>query len=107
MSVDDYLDLYNYAKAINDGQWQADIIESLKELSTVPEVPQIKEDIGSMTDLWARFDAVNIMIMKLFEKLRQDDDSQQQQEWKEQLLELKVERSLLSKEILNRYIRIR
>ncbi|WP_340008948.1 hypothetical protein MHH52_12615 [Paenibacillus sp. FSL K6-0276] len=105
MSVDDYLDLLNYAKAINDGQWQADIIESLKNLSAVSEAPQVQEE--SVIELWSQFDAVNILIMKLFEKLRENEDSEQVFQWKEQLLELKLERSILSKKILNRYIRIR
>lgn len=105
MSVDDYLDLLNYAKAINDGQWQADIIESLKNLNTVSEEPQVQEE--SVIELWSQFDSVNILIMKLFEKLRKNEDSDEVLQWNEQLLELKLERSILSKKILNRYIRIR
>jgi hypothetical protein len=105
MSVDDYLDLLNYAKAINDEQWQADIIESLKNLNAASEDHQVQEE--SVIELWSQFDAVNILIMKLFEKLRKNEDSEQQFHWKEQLWELKLERSLLSKKILNRYIRIR
>lgn len=46
MSVDDYLDLLNYAKAINDGQWQADIIESLKNLSAVSEAPRFRKKVS-------------------------------------------------------------
>ncbi|OMC74788.1 hypothetical protein BK121_01810 [Paenibacillus odorifer] len=105
MSVDDYLDLLNYAKAIKDGQWQADIIERLKNLSAAAESPQIQEE--SVIELWSRFDAINIMIMKLFEKLQENEHSEQQFQWKEQLWELRLERSILSKKILNRYIRIR
>ncbi|MBY3620567.1 hypothetical protein HGO21_13505 [Acinetobacter sp. CUI P1] len=105
MSVDDYLDLLNYAKAINDGQWQADIIESLKNLNTVSEEPQIQEE--SVIELWSQFDSVNILIMELFEKLRKNEESDEVLHWKEQLLQLKLERSILSKKILNRYIRIR
>ncbi|CAH1059567.1 hypothetical protein [Paenibacillus pseudetheri] len=105
MSVDDYLDLLNYAKAINDGQWQTDIIESLKNLNTESEEPQVQEE--SVIELWSQFDSVNILIMKLFEKLRKNEESDEVLHWKEQLLELKLERSILSKKILNRYIRIR
>lgn len=105
MLVDDYLDLYNYAKAINDEQWQADIIERLNHWIEVTEACPVQEE--SVTELWARFDALNIMIKKLFHKLQENEDSEQQFQWKEQLWELKLERSMLSKKILNRYIRIR
>lgn len=105
MSIDDYLDLLNYAKAINDGQWQADIIERLKNFNTVTEAPPIKEE--SVIELWSQFDAVNILIKELLDRLREHEDSEQQLQWKEQLWELKLARSILSKKILNRYIRIR
>lgn len=60
-----------------------------------------------MIELWSQFDAVNILIKELLDRLREHEDSEHQLQWKEQLWELKLERSILSKKILNRYIRIR
>lgn len=37
MSIDDYLDLLNYAKAINDEQWQADLLEQLNNYEMLAE----------------------------------------------------------------------
>lgn len=48
MSVNDYLDLYNYAKAINDGQWQADIIEKLKNFKEASEERERVEHVGTL-----------------------------------------------------------
>lgn len=106
MSIDDYLDLLNYAKAINDRQWQADIIESLKNFKAVSdEDPQDPKQ--SVIELWTQFDAINVLIMELLDKLREHEQSEEQQRWREQLWALKMERNIVSKKILNRYIKIR
>lgn len=106
MSIDDYLDLLNYAKAINDRQWQADIIESLKNFKAVSdEDPQDQQK--SVIELWTQFDAINVLIMELLDKLREHEHSEEQQQWREQLWALKMERNIVSKKILNRYIKIR
>ncbi len=106
MSIDDYLDLLNYAKAINDRQWQADIIENLKNFKEVSdEDPQNQKQ--SVIELWTQFDAINVLIMDLLDKLREHEQSEEQQQWREQLWALKMERNIVSKKILNRYIKIR
>lgn len=67
MSVDDYLDLLNYAKAINDGQWQADIIDRLNKLSKNSHAETTEQ---SVKELWIQFDDINAILMDLFNKLR-------------------------------------
>lgn len=67
MSVDDYLDLLNYAKAINDGQWQADIIDRLNKLSKASHAETTEQ---SVNELWIQFDDINAILMDLFNKLR-------------------------------------
>lgn len=103
MSVDDYLDLLNYAKAINDGQWQADILESLKQLNTASLALKTEQ---SVKELWVQFDDVNAVLMDLFNKLRENEASGEQYRWKERIWELKLERIQLSKLIQKKYIRI-
>lgn len=104
MSVDDYLDLLNYAKAINDGQWQADIIESLKNLKATSEEYRREENVR---ELWNRFDDINRNLLVLFDKLRQNEGSEDSYRWKEQIWELKMERITIAKQIQERYIKIR
>ncbi|ASA23301.1 hypothetical protein [Paenibacillus donghaensis] len=102
MSVDDYLDLLNYAKAINDGQWQEEIIESLKNLKA--STP-LEKDEQSVRELWSRFDDVNASLLDLFNKLRENEGSGEQSRWKEEIWELKLERVKLSNKIQKKYIR--
>lgn len=106
MSIDDYLDLLNYAKAINDRQWQADIIVSLKNFKAVSDVDR-QDQNKSVIELWTHFDAINVLIMELLDKLRKHKHSEEQQQWREQLWALKMERNIVSKKILNRYIKIK
>lgn len=103
MSVDDYLDLLNYAKAINDGQWQADIIDRLNKLSKASHAETTEQ---SVKELWIQFDDINAILMDLFNKLRESADPVEQYLWKEKVWELKQERINLSKKIQSRYIRI-
>ena len=104
MSIDDYLDLLNYAKAINDGQWQADIIECLKNFNETSEELTREENVR---ELWSRFDHINLKLLKLFDKLRENEGSEDSYRWKEQIWELKMERITLAKQIQERYIKIR
>ncbi|OMD54296.1 hypothetical protein [Paenibacillus odorifer] len=103
MSVDDYLDLLNYAKAINDGQWHADIIDRLNKLSKASHAETTEQ---SVNELWIQFDDINAILMDLFNKLRESADPVEQYRWKEKVWELKQERINLSKKIQSRYIRI-
>lgn len=103
MSVDDYLDLLNYAKAINDGQWQVDIIDRLNKLSKASHAETTEQ---SVNELWIQFDDINAILMDLFNKLRESVDPVAQYRWKEKIWELKQERINLSKKIQSRYIRI-
>ncbi|MFE4709325.1 hypothetical protein ACFRAM_00510 [Paenibacillus sp. NPDC056722] len=104
MSVDDYLDLLNYAKAINDGQWQADIIERLNNLPAASAQKQREE---SVRELWVQFDDVNAVLVELFNKLRENEPTEDQNSLKEKIWELKLERIRLAKRIQSKYIGIR
>ncbi len=101
MSVDDYLDLLNYAKAINDGQWQADILDRLKLLNTASLAEKTEQ---SVKELWVQFDEINTMLMELFSKQRENGNSGEQ--YREKIWELKLERINLSKKIQMKFITI-
>ncbi|WP_238655185.1 hypothetical protein [Paenibacillus piscarius] len=104
MLIDDYLDLLNYAKSINDEQWQADLLECLKNYADHSEE---QSQADSVRALWSRFDDINVLLMELFNKLRAEEDSPESGPWKEQIWELKMERIYVAKQLQERYIRIR
>ncbi|ETT63144.1 MULTISPECIES: hypothetical protein [Paenibacillus] len=104
MSIDDYLDLLNYAKAINDEQWQADLLEQLKNYEALVEE---KKQVDSVRALWTRFDDINGLLMQLFDKLREHEDTPDSALWKERIWELKMERIHVAKQLQARYIKIR
>lgn len=104
MSIDDYLDLLNYAKQINDGHWQADIIKTLKNFKHTPEGEL--QRVEHVRELWSRFDQVNQMLLELFDKLRDEEDAEDSGRWKEKIWELKMERITLAKQIQKQYIKI-
>lgn len=94
MSIDDYLDLYNYAKQIGDAGWQAELIESLrKEAGTTESERRQKE-------LQCRFEDINIVLKELFSKLENGEgDENQMLAWKERMIELKLERIFLARKM--------
>lgn len=100
MSVDDYLDLYNYAKEIGDADWQADLIQSLRILTSITESDRQEQNIKEM---WNRYDDINKVLLELYDKLRTGGDDNQTQAWKERVWELKLERILLAKKLQERY----
>ncbi|KHL97270.1 hypothetical protein QW71_02640 [Paenibacillus sp. IHB B 3415] len=104
MSIDDYLDLLNYAIAINDEQWQADLLDRLKNYK---ELAEAQKQVDSVRELWSRFDHINFMLLQLFDKLRDHEDAEGSDRWKEQIWELKMERITVAKQIQERYIKIR
>jgi hypothetical protein len=104
MSIDDYLDLLNYALAINDEQWQADLLDRLKNYKDLAEE---QKQVDTVRELWTRFDHINLMLLQLFDKLKDDENAENSDQWKEQIWELKMERITVAKQIQERYIKIR
>ncbi|AIQ13095.1 hypothetical protein [Paenibacillus durus] len=104
MSVDDYLDLYNYAKQLGDAQWQADLLTSLKNFKNMTEA-EIREQ--KVREMWLRFDHINANLLELFDKLRTGGDDNQARAWRERVWELKLERISLAKELQDKYIHLR
>lgn len=60
-----------------------------------------------MRALWSRFDDINLLLMQLFDKLREQEDTTDSGLWREQMWELKMERIHVAKQLQARYIKIR
>ncbi|MDO3408263.1 hypothetical protein QWJ34_00630 [Saccharibacillus sp. CPCC 101409] len=103
MSVDDYLDLYNYAKSINDAEWQNSLVDSMLRLAAA--APASEQD-RTLAQLWERFDRINADLLNLFARVRLESRSAHQSGWIEQIWELKQERINVSQQIRGRYIRV-
>lgn len=101
MNIDDYLDLYNYAKSLGDADWQASITESLTLL--LSSSASFEDD--ELTTLWSRFDRINEELKQLFLNMRAHTDSTRIREWEEKVWELKMERIIVSQHIRLRGVR--
>ncbi|CAM4169145.1 hypothetical protein [Saccharibacillus endophyticus] len=101
MFVDDYLDLYNYAKSIGDAEWQASLTALLAEQLASP-APSAEE--AKLAALWERFDQINEELKDLFLKMRTHSDSAYSGRWEERVWELKLERIVVSQNIRFRHV---
>ncbi len=101
MNVDDYLDLYNYARSLGDAEWQASIAESLKLILSAP----VFSEEAELSTLWSRFDRINEELKQLFLNMRTHADSIRIREWEEKVWELKMERIIVSQHIRFRGVR--
>jgi hypothetical protein len=97
--VDDYLDLYNYAKHIGDVQWQQQISEALqnKEVHIQNQLQVMQEKLKQ--DLWKMFDSVNRNMLQIYEELRKSQDAKQVEDLRKQVWELKTQRIDISRKI--------
>ncbi|MGF7035027.1 hypothetical protein J2T17_006019 [Paenibacillus mucilaginosus] len=94
--INDYLDLYNYAKALGDEAWQADILETLR----LHDVSIRREEQAAVREqLWRQFDALNLRLLELYARLREADSGESAEELQGQIWALKVERIRLTNRI--------
>ncbi|MEJ8306308.1 hypothetical protein [Saccharibacillus sacchari] len=103
MSVDDYLDLYNYAKSIGDTEWQASLTAALTELLSTPSLSAEETKLAA---LWERFDRINEELKTLFLNMRTQSSSAYVGRWEERIWELKMERIVVSQHIRFRHVRV-
>ncbi|MFC4811314.1 hypothetical protein [Paenibacillus sp. GCM10023250] len=94
--VDDYLDLYNYAGAIGDNAWQAEIVEVLRRKDAARD-----ETVRERTkeQLWLQFNAINYKMMELFALMRQSGSSEEEAAIRDSIGQLKLRRLDLVKQI--------
>lgn len=91
LTVDEYLDLYLFAKNLGDIHWQNEIIEQLKNHN--PKSDKTWE----IQALWESFERVNTKILALYKELR--NDSAASEAIGEKLWTLKQQRIEISREI--------
>ncbi|WP_216624754.1 hypothetical protein [Paenibacillus foliorum] len=91
MWVDDYLDLYNYARKLGDTEWQQQILQTLNNKDELRETLQY--------NLWKMFDTINGKMLELYEQLRRSKDSNQIETLREQVWELRNQRIVISRRI--------
>ncbi|AEI41087.1 hypothetical protein [Paenibacillus mucilaginosus] len=87
--VDDYLDLLNMAKRLQDTQWEQELLQTLQEYKrhTAAEI-----HYRFTQELWRRFDEINRRMLELYEKLKANRDQQENRLLQEQVWDLKLER---------------
>ncbi|MCO7125003.1 hypothetical protein NIE88_04335 [Sporolactobacillus shoreicorticis] len=66
LQIDDYLDLYLYAKQLHDDAWQAEIKAKLIEYVRPSQLPAVHEE----KELQEQFTYVNRQILHLYRSLR-------------------------------------
>lgn len=117
-TVNDYLDLLNYAKQLHDVEWQQAILQQLKQLhnsnfslnEALEEIKQIQdtEDTQSIQDvesdttstkLWDRLDEINTNMISLFLAISQSKDEEEKNVLLHALHELKQEQILVSEKL--------
>lgn len=91
LTVDEYLDLYLFAKNLGDIHWQNEIIEQLKNHN------QKTDKTWEIQALWESFERVNTKILALYKELR--NDSAASEAIGEKLWTLKQQRIEISREI--------
>lgn len=92
--INDYLDLYNYAKQIGDVEWQQEIIRVLAQ--SEEETRQLVLT-RKASELWQQFDIINKKMMDLYHQLRTSNDSSELRTLREEVWVLKLERVELSR----------
>jgi hypothetical protein len=93
LDINDYLDLYLYARNIDDILWQNEIIEKLQNLLNGSSLKN--QSLDSDT-LWEKYKYINKEILTLYHQLRDhsiNDDLQ------EKILNLKQQRISLGRQI--------
>ena len=117
-TVNDYLDLLNYAKQLHDVEWQQAILQQLKQLhqsdlslrGNIEEIKDIQntEEIQGLQDikndntsikLWDRLDEINTNMISLFLAISQTKDEEEKNVLLHALHELKQEQILVSEKL--------
>jgi hypothetical protein len=112
-TVNDYLDLLNYAKQLHDVEWQQAIIQQLKQLhnsnfslnETTEKVKGINdvESNPTSTKLWDRLDEINTNMISLFLAISQTKDEEEKNVLLHALHELKQEQIIVSEKLKAQY----
>ncbi|QHW30473.1 hypothetical protein GZH47_06165 [Paenibacillus rhizovicinus] len=94
--VDDHLDMYNFAAALGDEAWQAEIAASMRQLESAYD-----DHMRDLTkeQLWSQFNTINFKMMELFNQMRQSSSSEEESAIRDLIWQLKLQRMDLAKQI--------
>ncbi|TBL76505.1 hypothetical protein [Paenibacillus thalictri] len=95
--VNDYLDLYNYARSIGDSEWEKEIIASLKNKNLLAEYRRNM----ILRDLWKSYDMINRQLLEVFAELRSSAESNREETLQDRWFQLKLERIHVARKILS------
>ncbi|MCK9857222.1 hypothetical protein [Paenibacillus sp. ATY16] len=93
--INDYLDLFNYAKQIGDLEWQQEITRSLAGWKEQTSQQALSTKAA---ELWRKFDVINRKMIDLYQQLRNSDDSSDLKTLREEVWLLKLQRVELSRQ---------
>ncbi|MBM7565606.1 hypothetical protein [Paenibacillus sacheonensis] len=94
--VDDYLDLYNYALALGDKEWQTEI-EALLRRQEYAYDDTVRE--WTKEQLWTQFNTINYKMMELFTLMRKSSSNEEESAIRDLIWQLKLQRMDLAKQI--------
>lgn len=95
--VNDYLDLYNYARSIGDSEWENSILETLRNMDQLLKEERKKQ---LLRELLTSYDRINRQLMEVFGKLRAATGASQTESLQEQWYKLKMMRMDVARKIL-------
>ncbi|MGX1832276.1 hypothetical protein ACWIE6_28965 [Paenibacillus taichungensis] len=96
--VNDYLDLYNYARTIEDSEWAEDILRKLQDQKDALLEEERKAIL--LRGLLTSYDRINKQLIDIFSKLRVASEGYQTESLQEQWFKLKLMRIDVSRKIL-------
>lgn len=96
--VNDYLDLYNYARTIEDSEWAEDILRKLQDQKDALLEEERKAIL--LRELLTSYDRINKQLVDIFSKLRVASEGYQTESLQEQWFKLKLMRIDVSRKIL-------
>jgi hypothetical protein len=87
--LNDYLDLYLFAREIGDLDWQQDILSRLQKCDVL-----VKEQMDKMLidHLWQKFDEINTKLLDIYEKMKNTPLDYEFEQLQDRAWELKQER---------------
>ncbi|WP_339168498.1 hypothetical protein MKX75_03955 [Paenibacillus sp. FSL R5-0341] len=96
--VNDYLDLYNFARTIEDSEWAEDILRKLRDQKDALLEEERKAIL--LRELLISYDRINKQLVDIFSKLRVASEGYQTESLQEQWFKLKLMRIDVSRKIL-------
>lgn len=94
--INDYLDLYNYAVALGDTEWQLELLTKLKQNGVHIE-RHMRENYREQ--LWRTFDSINRSMLEIYDELRKTKNVRTSEILKERVWELKIRRLDVSRKL--------